>query len=343
MKPGKGVERLLLLAEVVLLMVVISLGAARKLATPKTQNVSQSESTENMDIQPEPENVTGETIEEEETAEEEEMLASMTLEEKVAQMFLTSPESLTQMYQVTIAGDRTRAAVGEYPVGGVIYSRHNYEDRAQVTDLLVNAEKINKELTDLYLFLAVRMDSEEGESVVGISEEFESGAIVEAIETEHLGSDSEGIIFPVVYPMQQSDIAEDTAWIMLKAMIDVEASGEENLPCALSEKCVETIREAGCEGLILTDSLSADSIANRYSVGEAAVLAVQAGVDMIYCPDNFPDAYQAVLDAVRSGEIEEAQINQAVGHIIGQKFQIPEPDETVDTNTNRNNAGTNQT
>ena len=63
-------------------------------------------------------------------------------------------------------------------------------------------------------------------------------------------------------------------------------------------------------GVVMSDSLSADQ----------AVTAVQAGVDMMYCPENFKEAYQKVLDAVNAGAISKEDLNTAVARILTCKL-----------------------
>lgn len=338
MKPERGAMRLLLLVEVVFLAVVIVFGVVRNLSTPKTERENQTEMTETLSIESDDveteENTIGSETAEVQTesiqsfsAEVEEKLASMTLEEKIAQMFLTTPESLTQMEQVNIAGAGTRNAINQYPVGGLIYSNMNYQGREQAGNLMFNAGEMSNERIGLYLFLAVRMEAEDGTPMVGIADGHEPDALVEALAAKRFLADSAGISQPSVFPAQQVEITADSTWVMLTATADASVTGEENLPCALSARCVQTVRENGYEGAILTDSLSAESIKNTYSVGEAAVLAIRAGVDMIYCPENFPNAYQAVVDAVYAGEITEEQIDQSVGRILTKKYQMPMPAE----------------
>ena len=52
-------------------------------------------------------------------------LSEMTLEQKVAQLFIVRPESLTGVGQVIAAGDATKAALEKMPVGGVVYFADN--------------------------------------------------------------------------------------------------------------------------------------------------------------------------------------------------------------------------
>ena len=55
----------------------------------------------------------------------EEILAGLTLQEKVAQLFVVTPEALTGADSVTMAGETTAAAFSSYPVGGIIYMEPN--------------------------------------------------------------------------------------------------------------------------------------------------------------------------------------------------------------------------
>ena len=49
----------------------------------------------------------------------EELLGTLTLEEKIAQMFVITPEALTGIGQVTAAGETTASMLRQYPVGGL--------------------------------------------------------------------------------------------------------------------------------------------------------------------------------------------------------------------------------
>ncbi|OYP07205.1 hypothetical protein CG709_09805, partial [Lachnotalea glycerini] len=59
-------------------------------------------------------------------------LSEMTLEEKVAQIFVITPEALTGYQTVTAAGDVTRNALKNYPVGGLVYFSPNIETPEQL-------------------------------------------------------------------------------------------------------------------------------------------------------------------------------------------------------------------
>ena len=83
------------------------------------------------------------------TARIQELLNAMTLDEKIWQLFITTPESLTGATTVTQAGDTTKTALAEKPVGGLCYFAANLVDRAQTTAMLQATQSYAK--TGLFL------------------------------------------------------------------------------------------------------------------------------------------------------------------------------------------------
>jgi len=71
----------------------------------------------------------------------------------------------------------------------------------------------------------------------------------------------------------------------------------------------------------LTDDLVMDAISKKYGVGEAAVLAVNAGADML-CSSQFEQQYYAVLEAVQSGDISQKRLDEAVLRVLNWKMQL---------------------
>lgn len=96
----------------------------------------------------------------------EERLQSMTLEEKAAQLFIILPESLVESTgPVTAAGELTRNAFQNIPVGGFIYLGSNLESAEQVKAMLSHVQDISMERLNLPAFLSV---DEEGGRVARI-------------------------------------------------------------------------------------------------------------------------------------------------------------------------------
>ncbi|MBP5453019.1 MAG: beta-N-acetylhexosaminidase [Lachnospiraceae bacterium] len=86
-------------------------------------------------------------------------IAKMSLEEKVAGIFIVTPEQVTDVDAAIRAGDGTKAALETYAVGGLIYGAKNMVDKDQFSNMLSKT----KEYSKYPLFLAV--DEELGNSV----------------------------------------------------------------------------------------------------------------------------------------------------------------------------------
>lgn len=95
----------------------------------------------------------------------EELLAAMSLEQKVAQMFIVTPESLTDGANVTTADGAMRAGMELYPVGGLVYFSKNLTDAGQTMEMLRCTQEFSLEIQGLPLFLCV---DEEGGTVARI-------------------------------------------------------------------------------------------------------------------------------------------------------------------------------
>lgn len=94
-----------------------------------------------------------------------EAVSGMTLEEKVAQLFVVRPEDLTHVGTQVAAGEATRAALEELPVGGICYFAQNLVDPDQTREMLSNTQAYYEEVTGLPCFLAV---DEEGGTVLRV-------------------------------------------------------------------------------------------------------------------------------------------------------------------------------
>lgn len=77
--------------------------------------------------------------------------------------------------------------------------------------------------------------------------------------------------------------------------------------------------ELGFEGLVVTDSLAMGAVTRRYSSGEAALAALQAGADLLLMPADLEGAYTAVVQAVESGRWPESELDARVERILAAK------------------------
>ena len=64
------------------------------------------------------------------------VLETMTTDEKIYQLFLVTPEQLTGVWPVTNAYDKTKNAIRQKPVAGIVYASQNIVDQGQVMRLL---------------------------------------------------------------------------------------------------------------------------------------------------------------------------------------------------------------
>lgn len=100
--------------------------------------------------------------------------------------------------------------------------------------------------------------------------------------------------------------------------------GEEcNLPATFSRALITDVLrdELGFAGVVVTDSLAMGAITETYTPGEAAVLALQAGADLLLMPAGLAQAYDGVLAAVEDGRLTEERIDESVARILALKQQ----------------------
>ena len=95
-----------------------------------------------------------------------------------------------------------------------------------------------------------------------------------------------------------------------------EVTGDDT-PASLSPQLVENLRqELGFSGVIVTDSMAMEGITDRYSAADAAVKAIQAGVDVLLMPDGLAEAFDAVVTAVEDGRIPESRIDESATRVL---------------------------
>jgi beta-N-acetylhexosaminidase len=106
--------------------------------------------------------------------------------------------------------------------------------------------------------------------------------------------------------------------------------------------------ELGYDGVVVTDSLSMQGVRDKYGDDRIPVLALKAGVDMLMIVDDpastisLEVAYNAVLNAVRSGELTEKRIDESVYRVLHLKKQrgFFNGDQQVDQGKVLNRLGT---
>ena len=97
----------------------------------------------------------------------------------------------------------------------------------------------------------------------------------------------------------------------------IDAAG---VPATLSRAVITGLLrdELGYDGVICTDCMQMEAVASRYPAGEAAVLAIAAGVDFVTYSSSVKAAMEAVAairDAIRSGRLDADQVGRSLERI----------------------------
>lgn len=97
---------------------------------------------------------------------------------------------------------------------------------------------------------------------------------------------------------------------------------DEAMPASLSKPVHDILRDKlNFDGVIITDDLGMEGIQQFTDGNSAAVKAIKAGNDMIICND-YENAVQAIVAAVKNGEISESQIDESVARIVQWKKKL---------------------
>lgn len=101
-----------------------------------------------------------------------------------------------------------------------------------------------------------------------------------------------------------------------------------DLPATLSPRILtgELRQQMGFSGLITTDALVMGAIADRFGAEEAAVMAIEAGADIVLMPFDPEVAIQAIVEAIEIGRISIEQIHDSLERIWHCKHRVCAPD-----------------
>lgn len=186
-------------------------------------------------------------------------LRDMSLEDKVAGLFLTSPEALTDVDVAVQAGDGTEKALSEYAVGGLVYGAKNVKSESQFAEMLTNTVSMSK----YPLFLILQ------EQAAGLDEDLtQYGINIEFAETG--GGD---IYETVSLPAE----AAETEYTGVKAAF-VTGEAEE-----IGERCLEAW-QGGADLLFVPEYFMEgyQSLLEAISDGTASEEMLEASLERIY-------------------------------------------------------------
>lgn len=337
------------------------------------------------------------------------MVQSMTLQEKVGQLFVIRPEALDPSTNAskTSLTETAKAALEEYPVGGVILFKQNIVDPNQLETFLGDLQTASE------VPMLVAVDEEGGtvcrvasntsfgvEKYPNVSVVAESGdpedvrtmssyigtylkrygfnldfapvadvnsnpknpvigkrafssdpnvtaqMVTAAVEgfheagmlctlkhfpghgdtatDSHYGLATTSKTWEEMKEMEmlpfEAGIAAGTDVIMTAHITTPNVTGND-LPASLSyEILTEKLRgELGYDGVICTDALEMQAITKYYGNGEAAVMALSAGADILLIPADLEEAFDAVMEAVQNGTISEERLDESVTRILTLK------------------------
>lgn len=144
------------------------------------------------------------------------VVSEMTLEQKVAQMFIITPDALTGVNGATVTGNTSKNAYEKYPVGGLIYMSKNLTGPDQTKDMLSKMEAFAKEKTGLPLFIGVdeesgalnRIASNRAFGVTTLSKASEIGATGDASKAYELGSTIGNYLYDLGFNMDFAPVAD---------------------------------------------------------------------------------------------------------------------------------------
>lgn len=292
--------------------------------------------------------------------EAEDILEDMTLEQKTAQMFFVTPESLTGVDKATAAGEKTRIAYQELPVGGIVLFQDNVEDAGQFSQMTANLQKYADETVKLPLFLgadaSLKIDGEIPEGInlvfgpmadigekdyddtadqvageldalhesgrLGVVGHFPGYASVTDEETLTTSKDWGELKESDLIPFDRA--IKDNLMLLTVSNIRVPSVTGDEIPASMSGIIItQKLRlDMGYDSVIVTEPMNAQSLQEEYAPVEGALNAIKAGADMVLMPQDLGECYNALLDAVSKGEISKERIDESALRIIRAKLYL---------------------
>lgn len=127
------------------------------------------------------------------------------------------------------------------------------------------------------------------------------------------------------FPPFRSAVEAGVPAVMTAHIVVPSLTGE--LPATLSPEAISLLRdEMGFEGVVLSDSMGMRAISNGWGVPDAVVMALRAGVDFVllgadpaFPPEGHREVRDRIVEAVRSGELDKARLDDAVERILRWK------------------------
>ncbi len=121
-------------------------------------------------------------------------------------------------------------------------------------------------------------------------------------------------------PFREAFARKHPPEMVMTAHVAYTALDGASVPATLSSRILQDVlrKELGFQGVVITDAMEMSAVSARMEPGKAALAALDAGADLLLYamdPAMAVTAYQAVLDAARSGKLSEARIQQSVKRV----------------------------
>lgn len=136
---------------------------------------------------------------------------------------------------------------------------------------------------------------------------------------------SEEVLRSVHLPPFQAVIDQGIESIMTSHII-IDAIDPE-LPATLSKKVLTGLlrEDMGFKGIIVTDAMVMQAISSNWGAGEAAVMAVNAGADIVMANGSESDQYDtldSLYEALQTGKLERSRVDESVERILTYKLKL---------------------
>jgi len=97
-------------------------------------------------------------------------------------------------------------------------------------------------------------------------------------------------------------------------------------PASLVPDAYELLRDLGFDGVAITDAIGMGAVHARYGFDVAPAMAIGAGADAVLVTqgDQIEVLHQGLVDAIRSGELDEARLDEAAGRMLALRGQPSE-------------------
>ena len=101
------------------------------------------------------------------------------------------------------------------------------------------------------------------------------------------------------------------------------ATAIDDKPATISRRIVTGLLrdKLGFDGVVITDGMEMEAITEHYTAAEAAVLAIEAGDDIILGPPSLQEASNGIMQALNTGELTTDRIDESVLRILKLKLQ----------------------